>query len=142
MDNKFLLSIRIVFLGVFIAPVIFLCVVLAMQKDIARPLTRADDPFLYIVIIVATMAVISSNMLYRLRLPAVKTLTSNSEKLAGWRTLFIVRLAMIEGATLFAIVALLLQECQIYLYIAAALIGVQTLNFPKASSIQNEIELN
>lgn len=142
MFTQFLRSIRIIFAGIFMGPVIFLGIVLFLQTGIDRPFTIPDDPFLYVVIAAATVAIISATMLYRMRLPQARAQGTVEDKLTAWRTLFIVKLALTEGAILVSIVVLFLQEADIYVYLAAALIGVQSLNFPKESTIKSELDIN
>lgn len=141
MDNNFLQSMRIIFIGILMGPLLFLGVVMMLQQGHPRTLMGAESPLLYVVILAATAGVISSNMLYRMRVPGIKSLPENTSKLAAWRTLFIIKIAIIEGVTLLTIVSLMLNEGDIYLYIAVALLGLQTLNFPTANTIQNDCEI-
>ena len=142
MDKQFMLSTRILFCSVCMGPILFIGVVVLLQAGIDRPFIREGDPLLYTVIAVATASVTGSTLFYRLRLPAVKSLSDLTEKLAAWRTLFIIKLAILEGSILFSVVALLIQETDIYLYIAAALTGMQTLNFPLESSLLKELDIS
>lgn len=142
MDKQFLLTTRIIFGGVFMGPVIFIFVVLSIQSAIDRPFSLENDPFLYAVIGAATAAVVGSTMFYRLRLPAAKAQADTTTKLAEWRKLFIIKLAIVEAAIMFSIVALFVQEADIYLYVAAGLIAVQALNFPLETTIHNELDIS
>lgn len=142
MDKQFLLTTRIIFGGVFMGPIIFIVVVLSMQSAIDRPFSLENDPFMYAVIGAATAAVVGSTMLYRLRLPAAKAQADTTTKLAEWRKLFIIKLAIVEAAIMFSVVALLVQEADIYLYVAAGLTAVQAMNFPLETTIQNELDIS
>lgn len=142
MDKQFLLTTRIIFGGVFMGPIIFIVVVLSMQSAIDRPFSLENDPFMYAVIGAATAAVVGSTMFYRLRLPAAKAQPDTITKLAEWRKLFIIKLAIVEAAIMFSVVALLVQEADIYLYVAAGLTAVQAMNFPLETSIQNELDIS
>ncbi len=142
MDKQFLLTTRIIFGGVFMGPIIFIVVVLSMQSAIDRPFSLENDPFMYAVIGAATAAVVGSTMFYRLRLPAAKAQPDTTTKLAEWRKLFIIKLAIVEAAIMFSVVALLVQEADIYLYVAAGLTAVQAMNFPLETSIQNELDIS
>jgi len=142
MDKQFLLTTRIIFGGVFMGPIIFIVVVLSMQSAIDRPFSLENDPFMYAVIGAATAAVVGSTMFYRLRLPAAKAQPDTTTKFAEWRKLFIIKLAIVEAAIMFSVVALLVQEADIYLYVAAGLTAVQAMNFPLETSIQNELDIS
>lgn len=142
MEQQYLRSVRILFSAIFMGPIIFTGIVLFLQAEVNRTFTVEGDPFQYVAIIIGTSAVIASTILYRMRLPALKSLNQMDDKLQSWKILFIIRLAILEGAILFSVVCLLMQEADIYLYIAAGLTGVQALNFPIETTIKNDLNIS
>ena len=141
MDNKFLNTVRILFIGIFLAPLMFLGVILFTQSGQEKPLTVANDPFFFIVVIMSVGAIIASTMLYKKRLPAIQEMTDTAAKLNAWKSLLIIKLAIIEGVTLFAVVVLQIQLANIYLFIALALSAYQLTNIPTEEKIKTDCNL-
>ncbi|HNI53991.1 MAG TPA: hypothetical protein PK511_05680, partial [Chitinophagales bacterium] len=101
----------------------------------------ANDPFFFIVVIMSVGAIIASTMLYKKRLPAIQEMTDTAAKLNAWKSLLIIKLAIIEGVTLFAVVVLQIQLANIYLFIALALSAYQLTNIPTEEKIKTDCNL-
>lgn len=145
MNNSSLNLIRpmqLIFASIVLMPAIFLGAVLFLQSGAQKQPTDYSDPFLYISVIISTAAVIGSTLIYRLRLPAIRQQTGLTEKFNAWKIAFIISIALIEGATLFAIVCLYMTTYDVFLYIAVALLTTQFMNLPTREKIKKDLDLD
>ena len=141
-QQKYLKSLQIIFIAIVLGSVSYLAAVVFIKIDDQDTVTNYNDPLLYIVIAMTTIAIISSYLIYKFRLPGIKGKESVSEKLNAWRTLFIIRIALMEAACLFSVVGLFLTGFDIFLYMAVALIAFQFINIPTREKIKNDLELS
>jgi len=133
---------QIIFIAVVLGSVVYLPVVLFIRSGQEAQPADYNDPLFYVCVIAATAAVIWSNLLYKLRLPAIRQKATAQEKIDAWRILLILSIAIVEGATVFAVICLFISGADIFMYIAVALIAVQFMNFPTRRRIQNDLDLN
>ena len=141
MPKNYYASLRLVFLSIFAAPLMFLAVVIFTRNGENTPLVIGNDPFFFIVVIMGTGAIIASKFLYEKRLASIKAMSTPDEKLNAWRALFIMRVAIIEGVTLFTVIVFQMQHTDIYMFIALALSAFQITHYPKENKIKNDCEI-
>ncbi len=139
---NYLRPVRIIFASVVLFPFIFLATVIYMQSGSQKQPSDYSDPLLYACIIFATSAVIGSTLNYRFRMAGIKQLPTLITKLNAWRSVFIVSIAMIEAPTIFSAVCLLIKGYDIFLYIAAALLATQFMNWPAREKIKKDLDLS
>lgn len=139
---NFLRPVQIIFASIVLSPIIFLAIIIYLHSGSEQKTADFSDPLLYAGIIFGTSAVIGSTLMYRLRIPAIKRMENLNEKLNAWRSIFIVAIALIEGATLFAAVCLFVTGYDIFLYISAALLSAQFMNLPTREKIKKDLELD
>jgi hypothetical protein len=100
------------------------------------------EVFIYMVPLIALLAVLISQLIYRQKLKKLKSYQSLIPKMTEYQGVFIVRLALIEGASLFAIVVYLLTVEAIFMAIAVLLIVYFVLLRPTRIKIALDLELN
>ncbi|MGE4288291.1 MAG: hypothetical protein AB7E36_06350 [Salinivirgaceae bacterium] len=104
-----------------------------------------DSPkgiFIYVVPLIALLAVLLSQAIYRFRIKKLKSYNSLIPKMTEYQSIFIIRLALIEGASLFAIVVYLLTVEAIFIAIGVLLIVYFVLLRPTRIKIAMDLELN
>lgn len=141
-NNGYLKSLQIVFFSLLMGPILFLGVCLFLQNGSPHVEQTTDSSLFFIALGFATVGIIGSRTIYNTRISKLKLLSDAEDKLNGWRTTFIIRLALIEGPTLFCVVGLLLEEQRVFLFLAIVLIAFQALNFPTRNKIQEDLNLN
>jgi ABC-type microcin C transport system permease subunit YejB len=131
-----------IFASIVLMPAVFLGIVVFLQSNVQKQPTDYSDPLLYISVVIGTAAVIGSTLIYRLRLPGIRQKTDLNEKFNAWKSAFIICIAMIEGATMFAIVCLFITSYDIFLYIAVALLTTQFMNLPTREKVKKDLDLD
>ncbi len=140
--NGYLKTLQILFIGLFIGPILFLGVCLFIQSGNQPVEQTGQSPLFFIAIGFATIGIIGSRAMYASRISKLQALDNTQQKLDGWRTTFIIRMAMIEGPTLLSVVGLLIEEQRVFLFLALVLLFFQALNFPTKSKIQSDLNLS
>ncbi len=142
MQRGYLKQMQVLFVAITISPMIFMATVLFMQNGEQQVETNYEHPLVYAAVIASTFLLIGSNLIYRFRTPALKQKEILAQKLEGWRSIFIMRVAMIEAAALINLVFLFTTGFDLFLYLAVAIIVYQFINLPSRSKIKNELDLN
>lgn len=138
----YLKTLQIMFMGLFTGPILFLGVCFMLQAGSQPVEQEMSSPLFFIAIGFATIGIIGSRAMYASRISKLQALESTQQKLDGWRTTFIIRMAMIEGPTLLCVVGLLIEEQRVFLFLALVLLFFQALNFPTKSKIQSDLNLS
>lgn len=139
---NFLRPVQMIFASIVFMPAIFLGIIIFLQSEDQKQVTNYGDPLLYISVIIATAAVIGSTLIYRFKLAGIKQMPDANSKLNAWRSVFIISIALIEGATMFAIVCLFITGFDIFLYIAVALLATQFMNLPTREKVKKDLDLD
>jgi len=140
--NGYLKTLQILFIGLFTGPILFLGVCLFIQSGNQPVEQTGQSPLFFIAIGFAVIGIMGSRALYSSRIAKIQEMDNVKQKLENFRTAFIIRLALIEGPTLLCIVGLLVEEQQIFLYVAIVLILAQALNYPTKSKVANDIQIS
>ena len=98
-----------------------------------------DDTFKIVVPLLAVSCAFASRFLYS-RLIKKAALAEGSQRIANYQAAILVRLAILEGPCLFAIVAYLLIGNSFYLIILAAILILMLLHKPSRFRYQEEME--
>ena len=121
---------------------IFAIMVYSMAIKPVMNLKPINDIFFYLVpVFVVAMAFIG-NVLYKTRIENARGAATFKEKMAGYQTALITRLAPFEGATLFAIVIFMQGWNLYYLAIAGLNIIYFLLLRPTRSKIEEDLNLS
>lgn len=97
---------------------------------------------IYVVPIIAIVSVLLSFYIFNQRLVALKDKTDLNSKLFDYRSALIVRWALLEGPSFFAIVSYILTGNYILLSIAVVIIIIFILLMPNRARFEKELELN
>jgi divalent metal cation (Fe/Co/Zn/Cd) transporter len=98
--------------------------------------------FLYIVPLVALGGVIGGSMMYKKQVNEIKNKNSLAEKLEAYRAIFIMRDALLEGPSLFAIIAYLLTGEILFLALTGSLVAIFILVRPSKDKLAKDLELS
>jgi hypothetical protein len=93
-------------------------------------------------ILLAIVGLIASQILYSKRLSEAQAGESADEKLTSFRIAFIVKDALLEAPSIFAIVIFLLTGKGLYLCVSGALIVWFALQYPYRSKVLSELNLD
>lgn len=99
-------------------------------------------PLLYIVPIMVLTSVLVSFYIFKQRLNSLKDQTDLAAKFVDYRSALIIRWALIEGPSFFAIVSYLLTGSYILLGIAIVLIIVFILIIPNRATAETDLEIS
>ncbi|HTE01211.1 MAG TPA: hypothetical protein VK668_18120 [Mucilaginibacter sp.] len=98
-------TISIIHLGLLAGQVMLGAVAFFLYKQTGFDIKTYNDPLLYLVPIVAITCAIVGNLLYKQLIAKLTDKNSLREKLTGHQTASITRFALLEGPSLFGIVA-------------------------------------
>lgn len=101
-----------------------------------------NEAFKFVVPGIVIIGIISSNGLFKTLIKSAKGKQNLSEKMAAYQTASIIRWAMLEGPSLFAIVCYLLTGNYKFLLMAGAVIAVFIMNKPSKDKLVQDLELN
>jgi hypothetical protein len=139
----FLRNITIIHLALAAGQVLFGAVVLSISKRIIINVRDTHDPMVYLVPLLAITCFILSNFLFKKVLStAIKPDSTLRQKLLYYQTALIIRLALLEGPSLFGIVAFFLTGSLFFLLISAFLVGYFIYIRPTKGNIEEVLELN
>jgi hypothetical protein len=110
--------------------------------QIAENGSQLNDTFRVIVPLMIMGGLTASWYFTRTRIEAMPAKSGLIEKLVQYRTVFIIKLALLEAPSLLAIVAFLLTGNFLYLALAGLVILVFVINRPTKFKIANELKLD
>lgn len=111
-------SLSIIHLALIAGQIIFIAVVLVLNGNYEIILQPNDDLFFFIVPGFAVMALITSNMIFKKMAEPIRMTLHLSEKLNQYRSACILRYAMVEGPSLFAIICYYMSGNLFYIFIS------------------------
>lgn len=136
---KILSLLYFIFLG---SQVIFAIVALMQQKNTYFEFEDSEDIYIYIVPVLAIVAFVGSMFLFREQISALADKNSLKEKIMGYQTAYLLRMAFLEVACLFGIVAFLLKG-NLFSLIFSGLIVLYFLALrPAKVKIEEDLEIN
>jgi uncharacterized integral membrane protein len=142
--NDFWKSLTIIHFAMAAGQLLFLFVVifLFLNVDPAELNPELKSALLIPAILVSFGGIIAGHFLYIKRIRQISTELSLKEKLDSYKNATIVRLALIEGPCLFAIVSLFMTGEHVFTGIAILLIAIFIYYRPTKLKLSNEIRLN
>ena len=140
--KAFLRLITIIYGALLAGQTLFAVMVYFIAINPTLNLKPVNDMFFYLVpVFVVAMGIIGS-LLYKKRIESARGAATVKEKVAGYQTAIITRLAPTEGATLFAIVIFMQGWNLYYLVIAGLNIIYFLLLRPTRSRIEEDLNLS
>lgn len=115
---------------------------LNMNGQFSNDAGEFNDIFQFIVPVVIVGAVLGSTMLFKAQLKSIKAKPELKDKLNGYRSASLIKYAMLEAPSMFAIVCYLLTANFIFMGFAGLIIVVFLLNRPLPENTANDLELN
>jgi len=100
------------------------------------------DIFIFVVPATVVMGFVASTFLMKARLGAIKKMSGLKEKLRNYRTAFIIRMALLESPSFFALVAYYLTGNYFFLGLSGIIIIVFVIERPTRSKVAMDLELN
>jgi hypothetical protein len=101
-----------------------------------------DEIFQFIIPAFLVASYIGSTMFVKNQLKALQAKETLREKLSGYTALLLIKLALLEVPSLFALVCFLLTSSYLYFALAGLIMLVFLLNRPTPSRIVNDLELS
>lgn len=104
-SQAYLKTNSLIHLALFMGQLLFTIAVLAIIPQTGIDYENTGDPFTYLVPLIAVICIVLSNYVYRQQINLAIHKLTLKEKLVTYQTALIQRLAFLEGASLFGIVA-------------------------------------
>jgi len=140
--KTFLKTIKIIYLALLTGQLLFFVVAFTQTPRHKFALDFSDDPLVLVVPLMAVMSFILSNILFRQQLGIAVNQTTLSGKLTSYQTASIIRFAVIEGTSLFSIVAFLISGNLFFAAIFGLLILMFIVNHPSKDKVENDLNLS
>lgn len=142
-NTSYLRSLQMVHFALGIGMISFLvvCFVLHGSED-WESIPELSNIFTMVVPIVLLGGIVVGSWFYNKRIEGINQTATVQQKLETYRTAFVIRLALHEGPTLFAIVAYLLTVNQWFLYMVLISIAGFVLLRPTADKIATTLSLS
>ncbi len=142
-SGSYIRELNLLYLGLLVGQCIFAAITLYLNLGLLfQPDDSLSNVFIFIIPLFVLNGFVTGNYLYRIRLKKLKTLPSLSQKLAEYKSIFIVRLALLEGASLFAIVAYLLTANLVFMAMCGLVIAYFLTLKPGVNRLAVEFELD
>jgi len=138
----FLKTVTIIHAALTFGQVMFGVLAFAESGKTGIDVKNTNNPFLYVVPLLALIGFIASNFLFKQLLNNVGLKNTLREKLMVYQTALIVRYALLEGASLFAIVCYLLTGNLLFLLISGAIVLYFIIIRPTKQGTQNDLNLS
>jgi hypothetical protein len=135
-------SIKIIHIALVVGVVFFTLVSVLLQIQGFDTIGQEIDNVLLIVVpIFALFGIFASNLVFKKKLNGIRKKSNLKEKMEEYRSALIIKLALIEGPSFFAVVSYLLTGNSIYLGILLLLIIVFLIYTPNKTKLINDLEL-
>ncbi len=151
MDNTSLLSTtgayikvqRLIHLALLAGQIFFLVVAFILRSTGAFPTLFEDaNIFLLAVLLITASAIGAGLFIFKQRMATVAEKTDMADKLADYRAAAIVKYALAEAPSFFAIIAYMFTGNMIILGIAIAIIAYFAMMWPSVEKMSSEMNLN
>ncbi|MGE0079361.1 MAG: hypothetical protein AB7S48_15985 [Bacteroidales bacterium] len=142
-SKEYFRGLSIMHFALIAGQVIFGIIAFALGKTISNgfdPTTQQGLLIAVPIFIIGTF--IASTIVFRKRVENIKTRSTLNEKMTEYRAALIISYAMLEGGSMFAIVAYILTSNIILLSLSALIIAVMIINKPSIQKAVSDLELN
>lgn len=143
MQNNFLKTITLIYYALLAGQIMFLAVAYLLNSNqISSKKHEMYDIFIIIVPILIGSGLFLSNFIFKMLIGKIEQNTSIENKLMTYRSALIIKYALMEGPSLFAIVAFLISGNAIFLAFSAVMILAFILQRPNRDKIVQNLNLN
>lgn len=134
----------VVWAAMLIGQVFFCAIAIYLVKYGAMNIEQTDlnEILLYIVPLIAVGCFSASYFLFKQRIIALKDIADLNTKIANYRSALILKWALLEGPSFFAIVAYLLTGNYLLLCVAVVIIIIFILTMPNQARFESDLELS
>jgi hypothetical protein len=137
--NTFVKTISIIHLALIAGQIIFAAAAFMTTKN--HTTSKSDDVFIYVAPIMAFSGFAISNILFKTLVNKIDGQSPLKTKLAAYQSALIVRFALLEGPSLFAIVSFMLTGNLIFLGISGAIIAYFIYLRPTKQKTEDDLNL-
>jgi hypothetical protein len=130
-----------IFYALFAGQAVFLLVSAYLVKTSGPTSPDMPSSFLIMLPIITLSGVFGSFFIYKILLKGVHNAANDKEKLEKYRAAFLCKLALIEGANLFAIVVYMLTASNMALIISSCLLILFMLHKPSEDKLREDLEI-
>ena len=138
----YLKTISIIHLALLAGQVMFAIITFIQVGKTQIDIKNSNDPFLFAVPILAIGGFIASNLMFKQQLSSSLNKDTPNDKLMGYQTALIIRLALLEGPSLFGIVTYLITGNFLFLIISGLLMLYFISIRPTKVKIENDLNLS
>ncbi|HTF81940.1 MAG TPA: hypothetical protein VL947_09450 [Cytophagales bacterium] len=142
-SKQYFNTLSLIHIALLLGQLAFAVVVYVMHAD-KSPEETTQDPGVYRILVpsLAVFGFIASTFLPEARLKSLRGSKDLGYKLAGYRTMLIIKYALLEAPSLFALVIYLLTADYLFLGVASALIIFFIINRPSKDKLMSSLELD
>ena len=143
-SREYFQSLKIIYIALLTGMLIIggVFVFLNMEGQSGDDIHSLNNILQYIVPIIILGGILGGLMISRNRLKSIKEKQNVKEKLGDYRAVFILRLALLEGPAMMALIVYFLTGNYLYLVYTGLVIVVYLAYIPSKSKIANELELS
>jgi hypothetical protein len=142
-SKQYFKSLSILYFGLLIGQIVFSAITLYLNLELNF---QADDSlsgiFIYIVPIFVVNGFVTGHLIFKSRLKKIKTYDTLTAKMGDYRGIAIIRFAMLEGASLFAIIIYLVTADLIFMAMAGLIVLYFIIIKPTVDSVSMDLELD
>ncbi len=141
-SGNYFKSIKIIHLALVTGVVFFALISILLQaKGFGTVGQEIDNVLLIVVPIFVLAGIFASNFVFKKKLSEVRKKSNLKEKMEEYQSALIIKLALIEGPSFFAVITYLLTDNYIYLGLTAILIIVFIIYAPNKTKFITDLEL-
>ncbi|GAB3934751.1 hypothetical protein [Mucilaginibacter myungsuensis] len=132
-------TLKLIHLALLLGQVMFGAVAFLQIRNLHFDLDFNGQPLMIVVAVLAVSAFTVGNLLFNKQLEAAVSRTSLTEKLSGYQTAMIIRLALIEGPSMLGIVGFLISGNWAYLIVSGVLVFWFVILRPTKDKIETDL---
>jgi hypothetical protein len=140
--QTYLKTIGVIHLALILGQVMFGVLIICQTRQSILFIPKANDSFFIVAIILTITAIAGGTFWFKQNIDNATSKDSLKQKLMVYQTAFIKRFALLDGASLFAIVVSSVRGNLFYLLIAGAIILFMLVLRPTKDKIENDLNLS
>lgn len=140
--QKFLKSLSLIHLALAFGLILFAGVTVFLNSGKETAIRYTDDVFVNVLPVLALVCILTSITLFKKQLITLQSKDSLKDKLKGYQSAFIVRLALLEGPCLFGIVCYLVTGNFFHLIVAGLIILYFISLRPGKEKVETDLKLS
>lgn len=142
MKNNYIKTLQIVFIAIGIGQLTLAIVFLLSQKEIYFSFKEESNPMHIIAPIFAVSAVLITQIFFKQSIKHLKNKETATLKLNGYKTLLIIKLAILEGAGIMSCITFSIDGNLYYMVIFGVLLIVYSIEYPTLQKTSDALDLS